>query len=613
VTGLPPVTHSWDVGVAFLAVVFALGLQVLRVLFPVVFEFFEDPSYARSAIVTVVIIGLGPLLAPIVRRGLGHRRAALVVVALLAAGRVALQLAGTIPLWLAAETTVFALMTLLVIVLGVGSPPSVAQGLLFGFALDVALQGAFRTWDPVWQEGALPLLVAVVSGVGAVILAWRTTFTDVTPVSPLGLIALGPFLFLHVIYFQDPALVASRSGTGLATAVAAILIVDAITIAALDALDRWRSILLVSVGLLGVIGLRVAAGPGILIPIALAACGSSAMLVMALRPESRPGALQAALGGAGGAVLFAILVIGYQKDRPLPFAAAYLLVAAAVVLLVLASAGWRRVSRDPIPRGRVFALGAIGLLAVPLGSWLASPATTTPSRSPGAVKIVDYNVHSAVNDDGQIVLETIARTIERHRPSVVVLQEVSRGWPVGGMTDVVGWLSWRLQMRALSIPSLDDRFATAILYRPTMQVEASGHGLLPSGRSPHPRSYLSVTFADVGREPLHVIATHLDADDDPRFRVAEIEVLLHAIDDPADTVVAGDLNAPLGSPELAMFRELGFASVQNLTGERDPTFPEEGETFDHILVGPGLTATDVVVDPSQTSDHRAIVATIRRL
>jgi endonuclease/exonuclease/phosphatase family metal-dependent hydrolase len=603
------------VGVALLAAVFVLGLQVLRVLFPIAFESFEDTSYARSGIVTIAIIGLGPLLAPILRRDLGDRRAVFMAVAMLAVGRVALQLVGTIPLWLAAATTVFALMALLLVVVGgfAGPSPLLVQGLLLGFALDVAVQGAFRTWDPVWQEGAVPLLVAVASGVAALILAWRTTPMDVKPVSWLGLIALGPFLFLQAIYLQDPALVASRSGTGLAVAVVLILIVDAVTIVILDAAGRWRSILLMGLGSLGVIGLQIAPGLGILIPIALAACGSAVMLMMAaLRPGRDPSVLQEMLGGAGGAALFAVLVIGYQKDRPLPFSAVYLLDAAVVILVVLAWVGWRARSRDPVPRGGVFALGAIGLVAVPLGSWVATPATATPSRPPGDVRLVDYNVHSAVNDDGQVVLETIAQTIEGYRPSIVVLQEVSRGWPAGGMTDMVGWLSWRLGMHALFIPSLDDRFGTAILYRPTMQVEASSDGLLPSGPTRHERSYLSVTFAGAAREPLRVISTHLDADTDPRYRAAEIEVLLEAIDDPADTVIAGDLNAALGSPELALFQEFGFASVQDLTGEWDPTFPEMGEAFDHVLLGPGLTATDVVVDPSHASDHRAVVVTIRR-
>ena len=598
--------------------VLALGLQSLRVLFPVVFELFDDEGYASIGIVTVAIVGLGPLLAPILRRALGDRGALLVAVAFLAIGRIALQLVGSIPLWLAALTTALALTALFLIVLGgVAGPPRLAvQGLLLGFSLDVALRGAFRTWDPVWQEGALPLVVALAFGLAALILAWRSVATDVLSVSPLDLIALGPFLFVHALFLQDPALVASRSGIGLPAAVVAIVVVDAVTIVALDAFGRRRSILLIGVGLIGVIGVRFTAGTPILIPIALAVCGSAAMLVLALRPERRSSVLLEMLGGAGGAAVFAVLVITYQKDRSLPFSGEYLLDASALVLVLMAWMGWRRESRDPVPPGRTFALGAIGLLAVPLGAWLlVVPAKASQPPPPAdAVRFVDYNVHSAVNDDGQVVLETIARTIERQRPSIVVLQEASPGWPAGGMTDVVGWLSWRLGMRSVFVPSSDDRFGNAILYRPSLEVETSDQGLLPRGSNPHERSYLSVTFADVAGEPLRVITTHLDADTDPRFRVAEIEVLLHSIDDPADTILAGDLNAPLRSPELDLFQEFGLASVQDLTGERaPPTFPEEGRTVDHILLGPGLTATDVEVDPSRVSDHLAVAATIRRL
>jgi len=89
-------------------------------------------------------------------------------------------------------------------------------------------------------------------------------------------------------------------------------------------------------------------------------------------------------------------------------------------------------------------------------------------------------------------------------------------------------------------------------------------------------------------------------------------VLLQAIGDPVDTVISGDFNATLGSTELRMFQDLGFESVQVLTGERAPTVPETGETIDHVLLGPGLTATDVAVAPSHASDHLAVVATIRR-
>lgn len=594
--------------------VFALFLQVLRVLLPIAFERFEGDGYALTGLATVAVIGIGPLLAPVLRRGLGDRRAVLVAVGMLALGRIALQVVGTIPLWLAAATTVFALLALLLIVLGgwAGPSPLPVQGLLLGFALDVAVQGAFRTWDPMWQEGAVPMLVAVGFGAAALILASRSTPSAETQVSPLGLIALGPFLFLHATFLQDPGVVVSRSGISLVVVVVVILVVDAVSIVVLDVVGRSPSVLVLGAGALGVIGLLLAPGPAILIPVALAACSSAAMLAMAFRPEKDPSLILAMTGGAGGTALFAVLLIAYQKDRPLPFSADLLFPAAAALLLVLAWEGRRGRSRDPVPRGGAFALAAIGLLAVPIGSWLAVPAMATPPRPAGAVRLVDYNVHSAVNDQGQVVLETIARTIEGYRPSIVVLQEVNWGSPAGGMTDVVGWLSWRLGMRPLFVPSLDDRFGVAILYGPTMEVESLAHGLLPPGPTPHQRSYLLASFVDGARGSFRVVATHLDADTDPRYRLAEIEFLLRAIGDPADTVVAGDLNAPLGSSELRMLQESGFVSVQEMTGERDPTFPETGEAVDHVLLGPGLIAADVAVDPSHASDHRAVVATIVR-
>jgi endonuclease/exonuclease/phosphatase family metal-dependent hydrolase len=58
---------------------------------------------------------------------------------------------------------------------------------------------------------------------------------------------------------------------------------------------------------------------------------------------------------------------------------------------------------------------------------------------------------------------------------------------------------------------------------------------------------------------------------------------------------------------------MGFTTVQDLTGEWAATFPEEGEIFDHILIGGHLTATDVAVGRTDVSDHFPVVATIRRL
>ena len=606
--------HSCSVGVALLAVVCAVSLQVLRVFFPIVFDGFEDAGYAVAAAVAVGIPALGSVLGSAFRDAIGDRRSVLLGVGLLAAGRIALQVAGTIPFWLAAITTAAAFWALMSIVAtGVaGRARGPVQGFLLGFAVDVAIRSVFHGWDPVWQEGLLPWFVAVSLSVGAMILVTvtlRTVRIDGSGVSWIPLVAIGPFLFLHALFLQNVPFVVARSGLTSLRAVAIILALDAAAILLVGAWPRWR-IWLAVMSVVGVVGLRLGPGAGVLVFIGLASAGTAAMLVLAFRSPAGRGRVIRSLAHAAGPAVLGILVLVYQKPRPLPLPGGSLLEAAAIMLLLLAWMGSTSPAGRLVPLGRGVAFGATLLLGVPLGLWLSTPARATPiSSAPREFRLLDYNVHSAVNE-GQVDLEALATTIEARKPSIVVLQEASRGWPVTGMTDVVDWLSWRLRMPYLYGPAGDGPYGNTIMYRPTLRVLTTEQGPLPQGRGLHPRSYLSVTFAE---DPLRVVATHLDGELDPGTRLLQIDALLRAINDADATVVAGDLNAEIGSPELAKFQELGFVTVQDLTGEWAVTFPEEGEIFDHILIGSHLTATDVAVGRSDVSDHFPVVATIRRL
>lgn len=607
-------THSSLVGVALLAVVCVVSLQVLRVFFPILFDGFEDAGYPVAAAVAVGIPALGSVLGSAFRDVIGDRRSVLLGVGLLAAGRIALQVAGTIPFWLAAITTAAALWALMSIVATgfAGRARGPVQGLLLGFAVDVAIRSPFRGWDPVWQEGVLPWVVAVSLSVGAMVLAIvtsRTVRSDSSGVSWVALVAIGPFLFLHALFLQSAPFVGSRSGVTSLRAVAIILALDAAAILVVGAWPRWR-IWLAVMALVGVFGLRLGPGVAVLIFVALACAGTAAMLVLAFRSPAGRGRVFPLLAHAGGPAVLGMLVLAYQKPRPLPLPGGSLLEVATIVLLLLALVGSTSRAGRLVPLGRGAALGATLLLGVPLGLWLSTSAPPThASSAPREIRLLDYNVHSAVND-GQVELEALASTIEARRPSIVVLQEASRGWPVTGMTDVVEWLSWRLRMPYVFGPAGDGPYGNTILFRPTLRVLTTEQGSLPQGRGLYPRSYLSVTFA---QDPLRVVATHLDGEEDARTRLLQIDGLLRAIEDADGTVVAGDLNAEIGSPELAKFQEFGFVTVQDLTGEWAATFPEEGEIFDHILIGRHLTATDVAVVRADVSDHFPVVATIRRL
>jgi endonuclease/exonuclease/phosphatase family metal-dependent hydrolase len=178
------------------------------------------------------------------------------------------------------------------------------------------------------------------------------------------------------------------------------------------------------------------------------------------------------------------------------------------------------------------------------------------------------------------------------------------------MTDLVEWLSWRLEMSYICPAQVHDRFRTTILYRPDIELESASHGTLPASAGPV-RSYVRARFEDVAGGSLQIIAAHLSGEEeDPATRDGQIQAILQLVGASRRTVIVGDLNASLRSTELTILHGAGFTSIQSLTGEREPTFPEEGIIADHILLGRGLTASDMAVPEVGVSDHLPVVVTI---
>jgi endonuclease/exonuclease/phosphatase family metal-dependent hydrolase len=601
---------------ALVAVVFALALQAIRLVSPALFDDFADRGYLVSAAAAALIVALGPLTAPALLRSLGARRALLLAVGGLAVARLGLQAADQVTPWLAGLTT-FLAMESLTLVLALASalrgPRRLVQGVLLGAAIDVAVRSAFHTWDPVWQPGLLPWVVAVASAGAAVLLvaALPRDRVDAAP-SILGSIALGPFLFLHAVFLQNPGFLGSRADVGLAASAGTILLVDAAAIAVLGSFGRRWAGPLQAATVLGGIGLAILTGPASLAALALATVGSAAMLAVAWAPEDRPSAMPAGLAAACGALVFAGLLVTYQKDRPLPVPESSLPAGAAVLLAALPV-----IARARLPDragGRGLALASTGLLVVPLWLWLEAAALGDAGglARDGELTLLDYNVHFGVTDDDQVDPEAIADVIRAHDPAVVVLQEAGRGVLDNGMTDVVEWLSWRLGMPYVTGEQVDDRFRPTVLHAPGIDVASASHGMLPARRGPE-RSYLRVTFADVGDRPLQVVAAHLSGrEEDEPTRSRQIDALVRAAGEPSNTVIVGDLNAPLHSPGITILQGAGFTSVQRLIGEGEATFPEEDIVSDHVLIGPGLSAVDVTVPEVEASDHYPVVVTIER-
>ncbi len=77
-------------------------------------------------------------------------------------------------------------------------------------------------------------------------------------------------------------------------------------------------------------------------------------------------------------------------------------------------------------------------------------------------------------------------------------------------------------------------------------------------------------------------------------------------------VVGGDLNTQPDDPAFRALRDAGLTDA--LARRRPlPTSPADApaKQIDHVLVTPGITASDAVAPPSTASDHLAVAVTLR--
>jgi endonuclease/exonuclease/phosphatase family metal-dependent hydrolase len=227
--------------------------------------------------------------------------------------------------------------------------------------------------------------------------------------------------------------------------------------------------------------------------------------------------------------------------------------------------------------------------------------------------IVDWNIHTAVDADGQIDLEGVAALIAAQDPDVVVLQEVGRGWPIAGSIDQLEWLSRRLDMPYAWAKAGDDQFGNAVLSRlPIGDLEVLG---LPYGEGPQWRSALRVEIEVAPGEVLPVIGVHLQNDESrAATRTEQIEALLATWTGTA--VMTGDFNMqPTESKNVGMITDAGYVSLQDTLGDpaastaRDPLF--DGDRVDWMFVRGAVIARSFEILRSEASDHLPLRAEVR--
>ena len=214
--------------------------------------------------------------------------------------------------------------------------------------------------------------------------------------------------------------------------------------------------------------------------------------------------------------------------------------------------------RNPWPQPFLPAtLGLAIMLLVPLAFLTITPAEAKPLAAPG-LRLMTWNVeYGRDNASGGVNPAQIAEVIRGQNPDIVVLQEVSRGWAIGGGTDLAEYLRRSLGMAAYWAPAADGQFGNLLLAPKSRKVEVEHH-FLPYGQGPMWRSYLKVETGG-----LRIIATHLThRKENTPTRLEQIQTIL----DEKPDIVVGDLNFWPTWQERRLFVSAGFFSAQDETG-----------------------------------------------
>lgn len=633
--------------VTLLAVLTATCLELVRSSGPLIDAAFTSgvATAAVTALGTFAAAGLFVLVLSARRPVDG--RVLLLGVAALVVGRLAAQgLDGTVRYGATLATVALSLAVVLVAAAVVGriSGTAVALAVASGVLGSAAVNLILSTWDAVWRPGVVGWAVPVVLGAVALVLAWRLRALPAAP-AVRGLWVLGPYLALAVATFANPAFVASQSGAhpalaGLTVVLTAIGVTGLVTRSLVDvaALPARLDGVLVAALVAAPVGIFFAPDwPGhpstavsalvLVCVVLLGTCATVALAQALTRPVHRQTSLRLSWSATCAGLGTIVPLLVYQLDYEVPLGVPNALVPVLVSVL-LAGAGYRsrrlsRALRDeinvvdaPLSRTTVRPVAATVTALAVVGVVLAAVPTGAPDqvdRDPSTLRLLDWNLHYGVSAGPGVDLEEIVQVIEESGADVVALQEVSRGWVMGGGADMATYLADRLGMDYVFAPAADHQFGNVILWKSYLgdvsDVERTG---LPYGMGPQRRSAVSATL-DMGGTPLRLTSVHLQhrVQNTPT-RMDQLETLLEAEPVAGAYVLAGDLNAEPGWAETRFLERAGLVSAQDVADATPRlTFPSDApESRIDWVYGTGVLFSDVAVLDTTASDHLPIVTTI---
>ncbi|MBE2221323.1 MAG: endonuclease/exonuclease/phosphatase family protein [Anaerolineae bacterium] len=634
--------------ILFISLTFLFGLQTLRILFSLSLYVLRDRFGWTAIQIGILMAAFFALsfLAGLFRRWLGTERMVIITAVATSLFRLMLQFWSGDPLidLILAFLTIFSFMLFVPVALGymrsqgLVAVQDFAVGMLLGVAFDVALHGAFRTYDMAWQNNWLTAVITLILVISQWVTIWPVLFkssqeatheTDTTLGLGLSWLTFGPFLFLQLLIFSNLARLTVLTGWGQATAFLIMVMAQLLGVLILALLFNRNGGVVrpLFVGILGLLLVAILVMPWptgglaalqLLLGQLLLALLTGVLIVAIGVGNGRSGLRNLTLGNGLAWLLMAIFTFLYYAgyDIPLPFSNDLLFPLAALLIAICAFFAARTIPQAtsaPKPRLGWAMLLVLLLLVLPLVQFLDQPATAVPGDG-YPVRIMTYNLHNGFDMMGYLGLEALAQVIEAENPDVVGLQEINRGWVVNGSTDMLAWLSRRLDMPYVWQPTTGELWGNAVLSRlPLTDVDLQ---TLPPPGMLLGRGFIWANVVVGNGEQLAIIDTHYHhKEDDSAIRVEQSQAILDYWAERPFTLIMGDLNAEPAAPEIQLLENSGFQSVLDLLGiQPGYTYDahQPSHRLDHIFITPDLSPAEAIILTQPASDHLPVVTTIQR-
>jgi len=259
---------------------------------------------------------------------------------------------------------------------------------------------------------------------------------------------------------------------------------------------------------------------------------------------------------------------------------------------------------------------------------LAYDGKEAPGRNV-TVRVMNYNIHAGIGEDGQYNIDRIADAIRSSGAEIIGLEEVDVHWGSRSNNEnEIKSLAEKLNMNYYFAPIYD--FDPTVSGEPRRQygvavlssfpiIHAVNHEITrlstqTSNPSPAPAPGFPEVTINIKGAHLSFFVTHLDYRSDPSVREMQVQDMLSIIHQSQYTsILAGDLNAEPGAPELAPLFHY-FKDTWAAVNPNDPGWTysaiNPAKKIDFILADSAVQVSSSQVINTLASDHRPVIADV---